>query len=313
MTYATKAENVYLIDTKMFGFDLFHSAYLVEGDEVALVDTGAPLSWEAVRRAIAAHGFAVGDIAHVIVTHAEHPDHSGCVGALLEENDRAVVHVSPLGAEYLTRPEIEGDTRRKTLAPEMAARFGEMVPVPKSRLRLVKDGDLVDLGRGVRLRVIHTPGHQPSGTVVFEEKHGGLFINDLCGAYFADVDASWIFTPYRSDVRQAMASLERLAALPAKRLFLGHYGIAENPREVLDNSLAKMQALLDLGALCTREGRPEQIEERVSALLAPEVEKMGTRGDEGLHTYLRGELAPSLAKAFAAYYQSSTEHNSHEE
>jgi glyoxylase-like metal-dependent hydrolase (beta-lactamase superfamily II) len=305
MTYATRADNVYLIDTKMFGFDRFNSAYIVVGDEVALIDTGAPTSWEAVREAIVAHGFALEDIGHIFVTHAEHPDHSGNVGVLLRENDRAVVYVNPTGIEYLTDPAIESENRRRNLSPVMAARFGEMEPVSPSRIRLLGDGDVVDLGNEVKLKVMFTPGHQPSGLVLLEEKHSGLFINDLSGAYFADADASWIFSPYRADVRQAMASLKKIESLPMKRLFLGHFGIAERPQDVLARALVKMQALLDIGAECTREGRPDEIERRVLATLMPEVEKMGKVRDKKLYDYLKGELTPSLARAFARYYQRS--------
>ena len=268
MTNPPRAENVYLIDTKMFGFDRFNSAYIVVGDEVALIDTGAPTSWETVREAIMAHGFTLEDIGHIFVTHAEHPDHSGNVGALLKENDRAVVYVNPIGFEYLTDPAIESENRRRNLSPVMAARFGEMEPVPPSRIRLLSDGDVMDLGNNVKLKVMFTPGHQPSGLVLFEEKHSGLFVNDLCGAYFADADASWIFSPYRADIRHAMASLKKIQSLPMKRLFLGHYGIAERPQEVLERALVKMQALLDIGAQCMREGRPDEIERRVLATLS---------------------------------------------
>lgn len=305
MTYATKAENVYLIDTKMFGFELFNAAYIVEGDEVALVDTGNPLSWDVVREGIEKHGFALQDIDHIFVTHAEHPDHGGCAGFLVKENDHAPVYVSPAGAEFLTHPEIEAETRKRNLKPNMAARFGVQDPVPESRLKLLSDGETVDLGQAVRLRALFTPGHQPGGLVLFEEKYGGLFINDLCGAYLADADASWIFSPYRSDVRTAMASLRKLEALPLKRLFLGHFGISEAPRQVLESALGKMQALLDLGAQCVREGKPEEIEPRVLATLVPEVEKVGKVRVDGLYEYLKGELTPSLAKAFANYYLQS--------
>jgi hypothetical protein len=37
----------------------------------------------------------------------------------------------------------------------------------------------------------------------------------------------------------------------------------------------------------------------------PEVEKIGKVRDETLYAYLKGELAPSLAKAFADYFQES--------
>ncbi|MCL5735776.1 MAG: MBL fold metallo-hydrolase [Actinobacteria bacterium] len=303
MTYATRADNVYLIDTKMFGFDLFNSAYIITGAEVALIDTGAPTSWEALLDGMSAHGFGPNDVGHIFVTHAEHPDHSGNVGALLKENGRAMVYVSAVGAECLTHPAIEAEHRRRNLAPNMAARFGEMDPVPSSKLTLVADGDAVDLGRGVKLKVILTPGHQPSGFVLFEERNRGLFINDLCGAYFPDAGASWVFTPYRSDVRQAMASLQKVRKLPVERLFLGHYGISDHPKEILDWALVRMQALLDIGAHCARRNKPEEIELRVMAKLLPEVEKIGKVRDAGLYEYLRDELAPSMAQAFANYYE----------
>jgi glyoxylase-like metal-dependent hydrolase (beta-lactamase superfamily II) len=302
VSYATRADNVYLVDTQMFGFEQFHSAYIVAGDEVALIDTGAPLSWDVIRGRIQACGFAPEDIVHVIVTHAEHPDHSGCVGALLAENHRAVAYVHPIGKAYLTDPAVEAAAREKNLAPHMAARFGQMTPIEAARVKPLADGEALDLGRGARLRTVYAPGHQPSGLVVFEERYGSLFINDLCGAYFADADASWIFTPYRSDVRQAMASLHMVAALPARRLFLGHYGISEKPAEVLDRALVNMQSLLDVGSRCLSQGAPDDIEERVLAMLVPEVEKIAqARDDRDLEAYLKSELMPSLAKAFANY------------
>ena len=40
--FEMQADNVYVIDTKMFGFDNYMSAYLVQGKELALIDTGLP-------------------------------------------------------------------------------------------------------------------------------------------------------------------------------------------------------------------------------------------------------------------------------
>jgi len=42
MQYSNKADNVYLIDTKMFDFDDYNAAYLVKGKELVLIDTGIP-------------------------------------------------------------------------------------------------------------------------------------------------------------------------------------------------------------------------------------------------------------------------------
>ena len=93
--YLERADNVYLVDTHMFGFPHFNAAYIVAGREVALIDTGAPLSAEIVRNAIKKHGFSIQDISHIFVTHCEHPDHSGNVGRFITENTRATRCSSP--------------------------------------------------------------------------------------------------------------------------------------------------------------------------------------------------------------------------
>ena len=41
--YLERLDNVYVIDTHMFGFPHFNAAYIVAGREVALIDPGAPL------------------------------------------------------------------------------------------------------------------------------------------------------------------------------------------------------------------------------------------------------------------------------
>jgi glyoxylase-like metal-dependent hydrolase (beta-lactamase superfamily II) len=300
--YAKRADNVYMIDTRMFGFDCFQASYIVAGKEVALIDTGVPTSLETVRAAIKEHGFAIEDITSIFVTHCEHPDHSGNAGMLAQENPKAKVYVHPIGAEYLTNPSIEAAKRKAALPEKMAARFGEMVPVPPSRIEHLSDGDTFDLGNGERLKIIFAPGHQPSGIVILEEKNKGLFINDLPGAYFADADASFIFTPYRSDVKLAMESIIRLMDIPLSKLYLGHFGICSKPKEVLENALEKMQQLLDIGADSKGQCDPQEIANKAMAIRMLEAEKLkGTRGAK-VYQYLSQELMPSMSRAFASYY-----------
>jgi glyoxylase-like metal-dependent hydrolase (beta-lactamase superfamily II) len=303
-TYDEQAGNVYLIDTNMFGFDRFQSCYLVKGEEIALIDTGVPTSIDWVRDALKKHGAPIGDIAHIFVTHGEHPDHSGNVGAFVRENTEAKVYIHPIGLEYLTRPEIEAAKRKAILPPEMAARFGDMVPVPEGRIRLLKDGDRIDLGGGQTLRVVFTPGHQPSGLVIYDEKNQGLFINDLIGLYLADADFSMILTPKRSEVEKYMESLNRVKALPLKTLFMGHFGISNKPGEVIERALGLMKGLMAIGAACMDEGRPEEIAPKLRTLMAPELEKIRKARGDDLYLYLRDELVVSCSEAFSSYYQS---------
>jgi glyoxylase-like metal-dependent hydrolase (beta-lactamase superfamily II) len=301
MQYAKRADNIYMIDTKMFGFENYSSAYLVEGREIALVDTGMSNQFEALRDGLKAHGFSPSDIAYIFVTH-EHGDHFGNAAALLKENPKAKVYIHPVGVECLTDPAMETARMKGKLSPKMIKRFGQMEPVPPSRIQYLKDGDTFDLGNGETLRIIFAPGHQPGGIVILEEKNNGLFINDLVGNYFADADVSMILTPYNSDLKLAMKSLKKFMDMPVTRLFLGHFGISDKPKEVMRRALDGMQQLLDIGAQCVAKGKPEEIEPRVTASKMPLAEKLRATRGQILYEYTIGELIPSQSIAFSEYY-----------
>jgi hypothetical protein len=51
-------KNIFVIDTKMFDFDKYMSAYIVSGKEIALIDTGLPTQIDAVRAGIESHGIS---------------------------------------------------------------------------------------------------------------------------------------------------------------------------------------------------------------------------------------------------------------
>ncbi len=303
MQYVTRADNVYVIDTKMFGFDRYSSSYIVQGKETALVDTGLPNQLEALRAGLKEHGFSPIDIAYIFVTH-EHGDHFGNVPTLLKENPEAKVYIHPAAVECLTDPGKERDYMKGKLPPKMIARFGELTvePVPPSRIQFVKDGDVFDLGNGEKLRIIFAPGHQPGNIVILEEKNMGLFISDLVGNYFADADVSMILTPPNSDLKSSIKSLKKVMDMPITKLFLGHFGMSNKPKEVMQRAIDGMQQFLDIGAQCVAEGKPEEIEPRITAVKMLEAEKLRAARGQELYEYTSEELIPFQSRVFAQYY-----------
>jgi glyoxylase-like metal-dependent hydrolase (beta-lactamase superfamily II) len=302
MVSETQIDNVYVIDTNMFGFPHYQSCYLVLGEELVLVDTGLPSQLDSLYSGIEKHGFSINDISKIFLTHCEHPDHAGNVGTLVRDNPNIKVYIHPAGMEYLTDPSIESENRKKVMLPQMAARFGEQLPVPASRIQFVKDGQVFDLGNNVRLRIMFTAGHQPSGLIIFNEKYNGVFINDLVGNYFADADFSLILTPQRSDVIEARKTLLSLLNIPVTRFYLGHYGISKNPKVVIQRALDGIQRIMDIAEQCVKEGKPDQIEPRVLASKMPELEKLRKSRGETLYEYTRDELITHHSTYFAQYY-----------
>jgi len=88
--------------------------------------------------------------------------------------------------------------------------------------RVLRDGDVIDIG-GRALRVLHTPGHSPGHMCFYEEARGYLFTGDL-------VYKDMLFAYYPSTDPQAyLRSIERAAALPARRVFPGHHSLDIRP------------------------------------------------------------------------------------
>lgn len=107
--------------------------------------------------------------------------------------------------------------------------------------RLLQDGDTIDLGGRV-IQVLHTPGHSPGHLCFFESGRGYLFTGDLV---YKDI----LFAYYPStDPEAYLASLEKIAALPSKRVFPGHHSLDIKP-EILARMRDAFRALKAGGKL----------------------------------------------------------------
>lgn len=88
--------------------------------------------------------------------------------------------------------------------------------------RVLRDGDQIDLG-GRTLEVLHTPGHSPGHMCFFERGTGFLFTGDL-------VYKDELFAYYPStDPEAYLASMERAASLPVRRVFPAHHSLDTQP------------------------------------------------------------------------------------
>lgn len=87
---------------------------------------------------------------------------------------------------------------------------------------LLADHDRIDLG-GRGIEALHTPGHAPGHLCFWEEERGYLFTGDLV---YKDV----LFAYYPStDPAAYLASLEKIAALPVRRVFPAHHSLDIRP------------------------------------------------------------------------------------
>lgn len=302
MEFLNKFKNISVIDAMMFDFPKYMSTYLIEGNKLAMIDTGLPNQTEAVVSAIEKHGYAVSDISYIFVTHCEHPDHAGNVAPLLEIAPEAKVYINPVGLQWLLEPEIEAEARARALSAKMAARFGVQKPVPRERIEFLNDGDIIDLGNDVKLETMFTSAHQPSGYVLLDRKNNGIFISDLAGNYFADTDFCLSLHPPRSDFFQEIVDLKKILELPIEVSYHGHYGIVDHPKDHIARTLEKMQYMIDTGKRCVEKGTPEEIAPIIDTMNRKEAEKLISLRGRDLYDYSINELIPPQAKNFSELF-----------
>lgn len=107
--------------------------------------------------------------------------------------------------------------------------------------RVLHDNDMIDIG-GRRVRVLHTPGHSPGHMCFWEAERGYLFTGDLV---YKDV----LFAYYPStDPEAYLESLEKIARLPAKRVFPAHHSLDIHP-EIIERMRDELRKLRSEGRL----------------------------------------------------------------
>lgn len=195
------------------------TAYLVDG---VLVDTGCAYSAAELLAALSETRPE-----RIINTHT-HEDHIGANGALQQRRPGLDILAHPMALPVLADPR-----RRQPLHPYRRLFWGWPEP---SQGKPVEDGEQIETGRFC-FEVIYTPGHSPDHICLYERRQGWLFTGDL---YIGGKDRA-LRAGY--DIWQIIASLKRIAALPATALYPGSARVRQEPARALAEKIDHLEAL----------------------------------------------------------------------
>ena len=202
------------------------ASYLIDLPEgITLVDAGLPGHWHDLQRELAVIGRPLSDIRGLVLTHGD-SDHIGFAERLRRESGVPVfIH----GADaHRVR------TGEKPKTPMGPARLGPTLGflaygLRKSALRThhvaevseVANGDVLDLpGAPV---VVGLPGHSPGSIAVHVPAVGAVFVGDaLTTRHVLTGEEGAQPAPFTDEPTEALASLDRLAALDAEWVLPGH-------------------------------------------------------------------------------------------
>jgi glyoxylase-like metal-dependent hydrolase (beta-lactamase superfamily II) len=226
-----------MIDTLLGGMEGITSAYLVDADRPALVETGARTSAPALRAGLAEAGLGADDLAWIVLTHV-HLDHCGGTGILAAAFPRATVVVHRRGAKHLADP-----GRLVAASAAVYGRrwsiYGGLDRTAAGRIVAAEDGHRVPLGPGRELVMVETVGHARHHMSVVDEATGTVFAGDAAGARIGGAGLYPTLPPPDLDLEAGTRSLDLLAALAPERLCLSHFGPSPDP--LADIDLAREQ------------------------------------------------------------------------
>ena len=154
----------------------------------------------------------------VVLTHG-HADHVAGVAALRESFPDIKVYIHKLDADMLTSSLVHRPSSIVHRPSSIVPRPSSLVPRPSSiaPTLLLEEQGIIEQA-GIKLDVLHTPGHTPGGICLYSEDEGIVFTDD---ALFAD-------SVGRTDLGGNMAQLiksikEKLLTLPDETtVYPGH-------------------------------------------------------------------------------------------
>ena len=158
------------------------------------------------------------------------------------------VYVHSRGVPHLIDPSKLLQSASRLYGDDMERLFGEFLPVPAANLHALEGGETIALGSR-QLQVLYTPGHASHHVTYFDSTESIAFVGDTAGISVNGHPFILPATP-PPDISIELwdASLDAIAGLHPKRLFLTHFSFSDNPDAHLASYRERLHRWRDLSA-----------------------------------------------------------------
>jgi glyoxylase-like metal-dependent hydrolase (beta-lactamase superfamily II) len=212
------------IDLQFLGHPGVIATAVIHGPAgVSLVDPGPSTSLPNLRAALERKGIRFRDVRQLLLTHI-HLDHAGASGTIVKENPHVEVWVHERGAPHLVDPTKLLASATRLYAGDMEMLWGEFLPVPENRVRVLTGGERIDAA-GRELEVAYTPGHASHHVSYLDAASRIAFVGDTAGIRRGA--GTYILPPTPPpdiDIDAWRESERRILGWDPETLFLTHFG-----------------------------------------------------------------------------------------
>jgi ribonuclease/clavin/mitogillin len=234
------------------------NCYLIYTEqEILVIDPGSPYEDEQQALVECVDDLIAGgkNVREIVLTHV-HPDHVAGVNALNAYLESKHGKSVPVAAHQSTAESLKGQFTVD---------------------RFINDEDVIALvgAPSIRLRALHTPGHARGHLCFYDERTGALISGDNVVGF-----GSVLIDPPEGNMRDYLASLERMRALPNLSVMFGGHGPAiANPSEKLSEYISHRLEREESILAAVRDGAstPQEIVARVYTDVSPEAHALAER------------------------------------
>jgi glyoxylase-like metal-dependent hydrolase (beta-lactamase superfamily II) len=226
--------HVWLIDLYEQNQPFRTGAYLIEDEELTLIETGSATSHDVLIHGLAALGYSPADLRYVIVTHV-HLDHAGGAGHLMEKAPNAKLVVHPRGARHMIDPSRLWEGAKQVYQDKIADYFGSIKPVPKEQIIIKEHGETLNIGERT-LTFFDSPGHAKHHFTILDPVANALYAGDAIGIRYRKGFTNWDFefimpssSPVDFDPEAVHNTLAFLKEQPFEWVYHAHFG--RSPKE----------------------------------------------------------------------------------
>lgn len=269
------AEDIYIADINQFDLPGHGACYIIDAHKKAIVETGTSLAVSRIISGLDRLGIGRSKLEYIFVTHL-HLDHAGGAGFLANQYPHSKIIVNRAGTPHLIDPSYLVKSVKRAVG-NLFEYYGDPKPVPEERVISLSGGERFDLGDGLRVKAINTPGHAPHHTCFYEEKNKSLFAGDACGIYFKPDDNLLPATPPPSfDLEDSLESIDKLSQLDLKAILYTHYGAVYDPYPMLKRYQCLLKDwILEIKKARGKLGDDRRVIDKMLNKYSPRLKKVG--------------------------------------
>ncbi|USG65655.1 MBL fold metallo-hydrolase [Brevibacillus ruminantium] len=289
---------IQLIDGFDLGLENRTGTYVMQEEELTLIETSASPSVPHILAGLSALGLDPADVKYVIVTHI-HLDHAGGAGLLLQEHcPQAKVVVHPKGARHLVDPSRLIMGARAVYGDKFDQFFEPIIPVPEQRVLIKGHEETLQIGPSRVLRFFDSPGHAYHHCSIYDPVSNGMFTGDTLGVQYSQLKADGVSlylpstSPNQFDPEAMLHSLAMVQEMQVERIFFGHFGMSTEVEEVYRQLTMWIPRFVQIAEAVAASGDLEssEVSRQLLAMVASYLKDQGIAADHPEFGILRSDL-----------------------